>query len=279
MPLILTVVLCYTITSTNDKFAVSKAKIDSINFTFLMAFSTVFFMTLAIPFTDSRITMSWQTVAIILICAVIKMTEFLSISKVLLELSAFELKAWLGLTIFISYATDIKLKQTSFHFLQLLFISITVLGLFLIAKGNNGKINYKAIVIPLILFLSAKYSYGLIIKVSSDYMSSYMTIYFAMLLVGIALLFKARPLDIIKNNRKATLSVFLVRIPNVVGIIAENAVIAMSLTDYSFIQPMLLVTLFCLDIIRNKGGRKLNIIGGCVCIVGIIGFKVFQNIL
>ena len=50
---------------------------------------------------------AWKFFAAIALVAVCKMLEFQMSALVLKQLSAFELKAWLGVTLFASYFTDI----------------------------------------------------------------------------------------------------------------------------------------------------------------------------
>ena len=62
------------------------------------------------------------------------------------------------------------------------------------------------------------------------------------------------------------------RIPNTIGMLLENAVIAVSITDYSFIQPMILVSVFLIGLIKDRGKSVTEIIGSIVCIAGITTF-------
>lgn len=97
MLLMTAVVALYTICSLNDKYAVSKAKYNGSQLTFLMAAGTVPFLALLLPFSDLTLKLSpWTPVFVILIAAS-KYLEFSMSAKILEEMSAFELKAWLGL--------------------------------------------------------------------------------------------------------------------------------------------------------------------------------------
>lgn len=69
------------------------------------------------------------------------------------------------------------------------------------------------------------------------------------------------------------LLVILARIPNTAGMIMENAVITISLANYSLIQPMILVALFIIGLIRREAASKENIIGGMLAIAGVLGFQ------
>lgn len=192
---------------------------------------------------------------------------------VLRQLSAFEFKAWLGITLFASYITDV-LYGASLSVLKLICIAVTVVGLvFIVRSGEKKDIDYKKIALPLVLYLAAKYGYGLVIKSFSEYASPTMQLLPALALISLALLPKAAPWKFIKEQPKGTLAVVLARIPNTIGMLIENAVISISLASYSFIQPMILVSLFVISLIRREQYSRLNLIGAVVCVCGVVLFQ------
>lgn len=274
MALMLMVVLCYTICSLSDKYAVAKIKFNGNELTFLMAAATAVFMTFTLPFVDTRVIWGIPAVAAILLLTASKMLEFQMSALILQDMSAFELKAWLGICLFVSYFTDIVMKTQRFSWLRLGFIAVTVIGLVLIAQAGRKKIRYGKIVLPLIVYLIAKYGYGLVIAAAEPYISSTMCLYFALILLALILLPMAHPVRIFREKRNGGLFVVLTKIPNVAGLLGENAVIAVSLANYSFIQPMILVVLFFWGIARKEEEHDLlSVLGGIVCIVGIVGFQ------
>ncbi len=274
MVLMLMVVLCYTICSLSDKYAVAKIKFNGNELTFLMAAATALFMTFTLPFVDTRVVWGIPAVAAILLLTASKMLEFQMSALILQDMSAFELKAWLGICLFVSYFTDIVMKTQRFSWLCLGFIAVTVIGLVLIAQAGRKKIRYGKIVLPLIVYLAAKYGYGLVIAAAEPYISSTMCLYFALILLALILLPMAHPVRIFREKRNGGLFVVLTKIPNVAGLLGENAVIAVSLANYSFIQPMILVVLFFWGIARKEEEHDLlSVLGGIVCIVGIVGFQ------
>lgn len=275
MVLMLMVVLCYTICSLSDKYAVAKIKFNGNELTFLMAAATALFMTFTLPFVDTRVVWGIPAVAAILLLTASKMLEFQMSALILQDMSAFELKAWLGICLFVSYFTDIVMKTQRFSWLRLGFIAVTVIGLVLIAQAGRKKIRYGKIVLPLIVYLAAKYGYGLVIAAAEPYISSTMCLYFALILLALILLPMAHPVRIFREKRNGGLFVVLTKIPNVAGLLGENAVIAVSLANYSFIQPMILVVLFFWGIARKEEEHDLlSVLGGIVCIVGIVGFQI-----
>lgn len=272
--LMLAVTACYTITSLSDKYAVSEAKFTGNEFTFLMCSSMSVFLLFTLPFQELHFTMTWQAFAGVLLIALCKMLEFHMSALVLKQLSAFELKAWLGVTLFLSYITDV-LYGADLRVLKLLCIAVTIMGLIFIARsGSGGKIEYKKIAVPLLLYLAAKYGYGLVIKAFTPYASPTMQLLPALILIAVIMLFRIKPSEILKKNKDGALKVILARIPNAAGMLFENVVIAISLANYSFIQPMILVSLFLIGILRKERHSRLNLMGSIACVAGVVMFQV-----
>ena len=270
--LMLAVTACYTICSLNDKYAAAKANLSGDEFTFLMCSSMSVFLALSLPFQNLSFSLTWQSFLAISLVAACKMLEFQMSARVLKQLSAFELKAWLGITLFASYFTDI-LFGSELNIIKLICIFATAAGLIFIARSSNGGVNYKQIILSLVLYLVSKYGYGLIIRSFSPYASSTMQLLPAMMIISLIMLPRVHIRELIKNNRSGVVKVVLARIPNTLGMLLENAVISISLANYSFIQPMILVTLFVIGLIRREKRSRLNLIGSIICIVGIVAFQ------
>ena len=270
--LMLAVTACYTICSLNDKYAAAKANFSGDEFTFLMCSSMSVFLAASLPFQNLSFSFTWQSFLAVLLVVVCKMLEFQMSARVLKQLSAFELKAWLGITLFASYFTDI-LFGSELNIIKLICIFATAAGLVFIAKSSKcGSVNYKQIILPLVLYLVSKYGYGLVIRSFSPYASSTMQLLPAMVIISLIMLPRVIR-ELIKNNRSGVVKVVLARIPNTLGMLLENAVISISLANYSFIQPMILVTLFVIGLIRKEKRSRLNLIGSIICIVGIVAFQ------
>lgn len=270
--LMLAVTACYTICSLNDKYAAAKANLSGDEFTFLMCSSMSVFLAVSLPFQNLSFSLTWQSFLAISLVAVCKMFEFRMSARVLKQLSAFELKAWLGITLFASYFTDI-LFGSELNIIKLICIFATAAGLVFIARSSKGGVNYKQIILPLVLYLVSKYGYGLIIRSFSPYASSTMQLLPAMVIISLIMLPRVHIRELIKNNRSGVVKVVLARIPNTLGMLLENAIISISLANYSFIQPMILVTLFVIGLIRREKRSRFNLIGSIICIVGIVAFQ------
>ena len=188
MEMILLAAGCYTICSLADKYAVSSAKLSGMTITFIMAFATAVFMTAIFPFTGIAFPeFSWQLILFTILTAADKFFEFILASMVLKEMGAFELKAWLGITLFISYFIDAFAYGGSFNVTGLIFIAVTAAGLFLIGKSNGKSVNYKKIIIPLILYIMVKFGYGMIMKFAASYGNSSVVLYFSLILLAVVL--------------------------------------------------------------------------------------------
>ena len=182
--MMLAVTVCYTITSLSDKYAVSEAKFTSDEFTFLMCSSMSVFLAFSLPFQKISFAFTWQSFLAIILVAACKMLEFQMSAVVLKQLTAFELKAWLGITLFASYLSDV-IFGAELKIISIACIMVTTVGLVCIARsGREGKVDYKSIIIPLALYLLSKFGYGIVIKAFSPYASSIMQLLPAMIIVA-----------------------------------------------------------------------------------------------
>ena len=114
---------------------------------------------------------------------------------------------------------------------------------------------------------------------TSGSISPTLSLFCALVILAVILAPFVHPIKLCRENTKGVLIVGLTKIPNVIGLILENIVAQQSMANYSFIQPMILVALFFIGVIRKEECTKLNIIGGIVCILGIVGFQTIQYII
>lgn len=274
MEMILLAAGCYTVTSLSDKYAASTAKFSGIEVTFLMAAATSVFMTLLLPLLGIPFSpFSWQLLLAVLLIAADKLLEFVLGTAVLKEMSAFELKAWLGAVLFLSYFTDVFAYGGTFGPIGLLFIAVTAAGLFLIARSNRKNVRYRKIILPLIFYLVTKYGYAIVMRYAEPYGDSTQILYFSLILLAAALLPTSHIARIIREKKRGVLITAVTKLPNAVGLYAENAALAVSLTGFSMIQPLILVALFLIGCIRGEYREKLGIAGAMISIIGIVGFQ------
>lgn len=274
MEMILLAAGCYTVTSLSDKYAASTAKLGGIEVTFLMAAATSFFMTLLLPLLGIPFSpLSWQLLLAVLLIAADKLLEFMLGTAVLKEMSAFELKAWLGAVLFLSYFTDVFAYGGTFSPIGLLFIAVTAAGLVLIARSNRKNVRYRRIVLPLLFYLFTKYGYAIVMRYAEPYGDSTQILYFSLILLAVVLFPASHIVRLFREKKKGVLITAATKLPNAVGLYAENAALAVSLTGFSMIQPLILIALFLIGCIRGEYREKLGVAGAVVSIAGIVGFQ------
>lgn len=274
MEMILLAAGCYTVTSLSDKYAASTAKLGGIEVTFLMAAATSVFMSLLLPLLGIPFSpFSWQLLLAVLLIAADKLLEFVLGTAVLTEMSAFELKAWLGAVLFLSYFTDAFAYGGTFSPIGLLFIAVTAAGLFLIARSNRKNVRYRKIVLPLIFYLATKYGYAIVMRYAEPYGDSTQILYFSLILLAAALFPMSHIARLIREKKKGVLITAATKLPNAVGLYAENAALAVSLTGFSMIQPLILIALFLIGCIRGEYRERSGMTGAVIAILGIVGFQ------
>ena len=277
MLLMIAVVALYSITSLNDKYAVSKCKYTGSQLTFMMAAGTLFFLLFILPLSDTTFTVCPQSFLFIGLIALSKYLEFAMSAKILIDLSVFELKAWLGITLFISYFADVFIYGQDISLMKIFCIILTAAGLVLIAKESKKQVNYKKIAIPLVLYLSSRLIYGFVMRSAEGYISSTMTLFWALVILALLMLPSAKPHKMPKESPEGLKGMAIVlgcKLPNAVGLLLENRIAAESLTNFSFIHPMILVVMFVTGFFnRTEKYTKYSIAGGLCVIAGIFGFQ------
>ncbi|MCM1335264.1 MAG: hypothetical protein NC084_05685 [Bacteroides sp.] len=277
MEMILLAAGCYTVCSLADKYAASTAKLSGIRITFIMAAATAVFMTALLPILGVSFSpFSWQLAIFVGLIAANKLFEFLLGTAILTEMSAFELKAWLGAVLFLSYFTDAFVYGGGFRVSGLIFIAVTAVGLILIARSNRKAVRYQKIALPLVFYIAVKFGYALIMRYAAPYGDSTQILYFALILLAVVLAPKAHILQAAREKKKGVLITAVTKLPNAVGLYAENAALSVSLTGYSMIQPLILVALFLIGCFRGEYGSKLSVAGALIAVGGVIGFQLMK---
>lgn len=293
-------VASYTICTLNDKKTVSRGGLSGSEFTFFISASTAAFMLPCLPFLHLRAALCPQTFGISALLVANKLCEFYTAAVCLSVLSAFEVKAWLGLAMFLSYGADCAIFGEAPSASKLACLPFALAGLALIASGSgNGRKLTRGELLRLIpamvLYIFAKFSYGLIMRAGEPYLSKNTGLFISMLaltaIMAVAIFPKRAEGGLLKrlylaNERpcdyavfkKMLLIVFLTRLPNIAGLLAENALIGMSLTLYSFVQPLILVTLFFITIAKRERFTAKNLLGSLMCVGAIAMFQIFSII-
>lgn len=287
----------YTICTVNDKKTVSRGSLSGNEFTFLVSAATAFFMLLCLPFLHLSARLCPQTVGIAVLLVIDKLGEFYMAAVCLNVLSAFEVKAWLGLALFLSYASDCLFFGESVSAAKIVCLPFACIGLMLIASGDGEcdkrqKRRAPIKILPaLTLYIISKYAYGLIMRAGEPYLTKNTGLFISMILLTVIMAFvicpkrrgQGSPIVRLYSERervcglaefkRVLMIVFLTRIPNIAGLLAENALIGISLTLYSFVQPLILVTLFFISVFKREKFTRRNLIGSLMCIAAIFTFQ------
>ena len=127
----------------------------------------------------------------------------------------------------------------------------------------------------ILLYLAEKFSYGLLVNVSQAYISPTFSLLLAFLILTVLLAPRVQFVRLLKEKTKGAGLVLAAKIPNTIGLVCENLTAAKSITNYSFIQPIILAALFVIQLIRREETSKRNLAGGILCVAGILLFQVF----
>ena len=156
---LLTVVF-YTASSLGDKYISAKLACSAQEFSFLVALSTAFFLTLVLPFTGWNFAFSLQSGLALVVLVALKIAEFYTSAALLKTVSAYELKAWLSLNVIISYLVDLARGTETFFWAFLPCAAVLVAGIGLVAFGEKREKLLRYILLSLI-YVASKFLYGL----------------------------------------------------------------------------------------------------------------------
>ena len=243
---LLTVVF-YTASSLGDKYISAKLACSAQEFSFLVALSTAFFLTLVLPFTGWNFAFSLQSGLALVVLVALKIAEFYTSAALLKTVSAYELKAWLSLNVIVSYLVDLARGTETFFWAFLPCAAVLVAGIGLVAFGEKREKLLRYILLSLISPVCV----------------------LLLVMLGVALL----QLPFVKFKtffRKKGLALgALTRIPNAAGLWTEAIAAQQNLLLYSLVQPMQLAILFLTAHIRREKMGKLRLAGSIVTLVAV----------
>ncbi|MDE7234414.1 MAG: hypothetical protein K2N29_05060, partial [Ruminiclostridium sp.] len=122
-----------------------------------------------------------------------------------------------------------------------------------------------------------KYGYAIVMRYAEPYGDSTQILYFSLILLAAALLPMSHIARLVREKKKGVLITAATKLPNAVGLYAENAALAVSLTGFSMIQPLILIALFLIGCIRGEYREKLGMAGAVISILGIVGFQFLRT--
>lgn len=104
---VLLAVACYTISSLGDKYISSKLKCSPAEFAFIVSFATMLWIGITLSLTGWGYQFNRRNGVILSLLVLWKLIELYTSALLLKTVSAYELKAWLGINIVCSYLYNV----------------------------------------------------------------------------------------------------------------------------------------------------------------------------
>lgn len=260
-------VCSYTISSLGDKYISSRMKCKPSEFAFIVSSATTFWLGLLLPFKGWQFEFTPISLGLLALMVVWKMMEFYSSALLLKIVSAYELKAWLGINIIISYVIDIINGSSQLNFIAIFFSGMLLIGITMIIYEQKQQLAMRKLVFLSLIFITSKFMYGFQMNMLSKQCSSLSTIFLVMLIIALIQFTKINKKKMIhkKGMPMATLS----RVPNAIGLLTEAITALQSVFLYAMIQPMQLTILFVYSIARKEKMGKIKLIGSILSIISV----------
>ena len=152
----------YSITAYGDKYISARLKCTPGEYTFLVSVVTVFWLVLCLPFTGWRLGMDRYSFFILACLVVWKVLEFYTTAVLLKDMEPYELKAWLGINVILSYGINLWEGKSRFQTGILLLSLCLLLGIWLILTDRRGAAGeLKKSMGVCLLYIASKFMYGL----------------------------------------------------------------------------------------------------------------------
>ena len=209
----------------------------------------------------------------ILLLFLVKLLEFYTSAKLLKTFSAYELKAWLGSNIILSYFYNVLFEKELWK-VEMLFLSIfLIVGIAMILKEKKEVMN---LLLYILGFVMSKLFYGILIGQVIGLNEKISILFILMLL----LTFSHLPFVSTKKifSTVGVTKGVLTRIPNAAGLIFESMAATENLYLYAMIQPIQLLILFCISLARRENMGKWKFFGSMLCILCIFIMTILQKI-
>lgn len=133
--LVMLTVACYTISSLGDKHISSKLNCNPAEFAFIVSFATAVWIGVTILFSGWGFEADPKNILILCFLVCWKIMEFYTSAVLLKTISAYELKAWLGLNIAGSYICNLFRGINQPDLRVLVTVGVLFAGIVLIVRG------------------------------------------------------------------------------------------------------------------------------------------------
>ncbi|BBF44890.1 hypothetical protein lbkm_3629 [Lachnospiraceae bacterium KM106-2] len=249
-------VCCYTISSLGDQYISSRMKCTPSEFSFFVSVTTAFWLGILHLITGWHLQLTKESLILLLFLILWKLGEFYSSALLLKTVSAYELKAWLGLNILASYFFNVIRGKYSLHPLICIFAFTLLLGIGLILSEESHSTNLLKQLAISLLFVLSKFMYGLQLGMLPEGCSPSSILLVIMLVIAIFELPKISAKRLLHKDGK--LIAAATRLPNAAGLLTEALAALENIFLYALIQPMQLTLLFLISMIHKEkmGTRK-----------------------
>lgn len=179
--------------------------------------------------------------------------------------SAYELKAWLGINIVLSYFVNVTRGIETLEAGVLVFSLVLFLGIYMIVSAE--KWSRKSIILCLLYILS-KLLYGLMPGMLSAKCNTTSALFIVMLVIAIVNIPMISPKEIVR--KEGLKEAVMTRIPNAIGLMTEVIAAKQNVFFYTMVQPAQLTLLFVVSIIKKEIMSQKKKYGSILCIIAVI---------
>lgn len=279
MPGVMLTVACYTISSLGDKYISSKLKCTPAEFAFIVSFATMVWIGVTIPFIGWRFEFNIRNSLLLLFLVGWKVIEFYTSAILLKTVSAYELKAWLGINIACSYYYNVLCGIYRLNIWVVLFTMTLLIGIVMIVQGyqagQSEDSGNRPLWVLFLLFIVSKFFYGLMLGQMTQGCNTTSVLFIVMFFTALIQLKRVHIGKILKQKGMAWAA--MTRIPNAAGLILEAFVAVESIFLYAMIQPVQLAILFVISLIKKDPMSRKKLTGSLICIFSVCAVTFFVS--
>lgn len=277
MVCVLLTVACYTISSLGDKHISSRLQCSPAEFAFIVSFATMIWIGITIPFMGWGFRFNVTNILLLLSLTIWKVAEFYTSALLLKTVSAYELKAWLGINIVGSYFYNVFCGIYQADMWIICCSVILLAGILMIMKGrrisdSSESSSLGRLCFLFLLFIVSKFLYGLTLGQMTQGCRTTSVLLLVMLLTALLQLPRIQISELAR--RKGMAGAALTRLPNAAGLILEAFVAMENIFLYAMIQPVQLALLFAASLVKKESMGKMKLAGSLLCIFSVCAITV-----
>jgi len=220
-----------------------------------------------IPFTGWRVKLNFIMLGQIVLLTGTKIGEFYSSAILLKSVSAYELKAWLGINIVLSYMCNWIQGKCAGKFMVIVWSLFLFAGIVMIVWENKNEKSVWKYISLCGIFILSKFLYGFIMGFAAKENEKTSILLIIMLVIAV-LYFPGIHLKELLQKEGIGKAV-ATRLPNAGGLLFEAMAATENIFLYSMIQPVQLLVLYINSILQKEKLGKVKVLGSLLCIFSI----------